>query len=205
MEQFSAEFRMTLANLIRLWKEEKGEYDELHITPMTVLLEAPDRMTSVELEAVENPLTTNVILQRCVQDLAQSVSDNYRVPAYVSIPEDERLPKLVRMIRQSDFKRRTTNDRLEIYYYLGQILAFRGWSKADMRTLWQDFRNRTVWDVKKMAKRTFELFQLRGVSSILTLTFIKPTYLLRMSEGNFYGRLLPEVERLNRQNSLPSQ
>ena len=147
-------------------------------------------MTSVELKAVKNLLTTDVILQRCVQDLAQSVSDNYRVPAYVSIPKDERLPKLVRMIQQSDFKRRTMNDRLEIYYYLGQILAFRGWSKADMKMLQQNFGNRTVRDVKKTAKRTFELFQLRGISSILTLTFIKPTYLLKISEGNFYGRLI---------------
>ena len=63
MEQFSAEFWMTLANLIYLWKEEKGAYDKLHITPMTVLLEVPDQMTSVELEAMENPLTTDVILQ----------------------------------------------------------------------------------------------------------------------------------------------
>jgi len=108
------------------------------------------------------------------------------------------------MLQQNEIKRKSANDRLEFYYYLGQTLAHRGWSKKDSKLIQQLLEERTHRELKRLAKRTFELFSARGIGIVMNLTYMKPTHLAQMTEDDFYDRLLPEARRL-RQMGLISE
>ena len=116
MDQFSKEFKSALTKFVQIWEKEKGEYNELHITPMGVIVEQSDRMDIIDIDQMIPHLT---IVESCQQDLRHIYDNNYWPPAYINGSDDDRLLKLIWMLQQNEIKQKSANDRLEFYYYLG--------------------------------------------------------------------------------------
>lgn len=196
METFSEKFKGQLKTLLQLWMEEKGEYEEFHITPTNLLLSNVEKIVSVDFRTI---LDYNETVHRCKLDLNRPANDAYQRPNYLEGSKDELLKKLARRIQQTTFRQRNVHERLEIYYYLGELLFLRGWSKKDYGTLQEQVGQRFAKDVKKTARRVYELFASRGIQYLTEVAYICPTYLAKMSEGEFYDELLPEAQRLVRE------
>jgi hypothetical protein len=136
-----------------------------------------------------------------LQDLARPATTPYEKPTYVIDNEDESLERLVRKIKHPDFRQESKVARLKCYYHLGEILASRGWNKTDSQYLKREFGQRTVRDVKKTARRVYELFYARGTAQIVAVTSIRPAQLLGMKDEDFYGKLIPGARRLAQEDS----
>ena len=99
-------------------------------------------------------------------------------------------------IKRSSFRNQPVNSRLQYFYHLGEVLTLRGWTKADSRMLTRTFDARSARDIKKIARRVYELFHTRGTAWIVAVTCIYPTALLQISDADFYEKLLPGARQL---------
>ncbi|PKK58493.1 hypothetical protein RhiirC2_796208 [Rhizophagus irregularis] len=193
METFSEKFKGQLKTLLQLWLEEKGEYEELHITPTNLLLSDAEKIVSVDFGTILNYDEPREMVHRCKIDLHHPTNYEYQRPNYLGGSEDELLRKLARMIRQTTFRQKSVHERLENYYYLGELLSLRGWTKRDYGILQEQVGQRFAKDAKKTARRVYELFAIRGVQYLTKVAYICPTRLTKMSEEEFYDELLPEA------------
>ena len=80
-------------------------------------------------------------------------------------------------------------------------MSIRGWLKRDYRLLQQSVGERPAKEIKKIARRVYELFTARGIQVITAIEEIKPTYLSQMHETVFYEELLPEARRIAQEES----
>jgi len=202
MDSLSDNLKIQFKLFLQLWLQERGDYSELHVTSTNVILEAPDRIESIDVETILNVSEKKIILDKCKQDLMRPVDYSYQLPDYVVANEDERLQKLIQIVKQSSFRRTNVHDRLKVYFYLGEILSLRGWVRKDNQLLQHHFGERSAKEVKKTAKRVFELFNARGIYWLTSVTYIKPTYLAQMEETDFYEILLPEARQLRHNEML---
>ncbi|POG82686.1 hypothetical protein GLOIN_2v1762086 [Rhizophagus irregularis DAOM 181602=DAOM 197198] len=199
METFSEKFKGQLKALLQLWLKEKGEYEEFHITPTNLLLSDAERIFSIDFKTILDYDEQSEIVHRCKIDLHHLTNYEYQRPNYLGGNEDELLRKLTRMIRQTTFRQKSVHERLEVYYYLGELLSLRGWTKKDYGILQEQVGQRFAKDVKKTSRRVYELFAIRGVQCLTKVAYICPTCLTKMSEGDFYDELLPEARRIMRE------
>src|SRR6266498_5084506 len=202
MDSLSDNLKIQFKLFLQLWLQERGDYSELHVISTNVILEAPDRIESIDVETILNVSEKKIILDKCKQDLMRSVDYSYQLPDYVVANEDERLQKLIQIVKQSSFRRTNVHDRLKVYFYLGEILSLRGWVRKDNQLLQHHFGERSAKEVKKTAKRVFELFNARGIYWLTSVMYIKPTYLAQMEETDFYEILLPEARQLRHNEML---
>ena len=91
---------------------------------------------------------------------------------------------------------------MEAFYYLGEVLDSRGWTKEDKKFLKETFTARRYKEIRKLIKRTYALFAARGLAHLYTTTFIRPTHLGRMSESDFCGSLIPRARKLKESEFL---
>ncbi|CAB4446395.1 unnamed protein product [Rhizophagus irregularis] len=145
METFSEKFKGQLKALLQLWLEEKGEYEEFHITPTNLLLSDAERIISIDFKTILDYDEQSKIVHRC------------------------------------------------------ELLSLRGWTKKDYGILQEQVGQRFAKDVKKTSQRVYELFAIRGVQCLTKVAYICSTCLTKMSEGDFYNELLPEVRRIMRE------
>ncbi|PKC53581.1 hypothetical protein RhiirA1_474862, partial [Rhizophagus irregularis] len=161
----------------------------------------PDKIDSVELQSILQIDEKRKILEKCKRDLNRLPTLEYQRPKYLRGTEFECLERLVRMIKTSPFRQKDIQRRLEVYYYLGEIMSIRGWIKRDYRHLQQQLGERSAKETKKIAKRVYELFIARGIQALTVVEEIKPTYLSQMNETVFYEELLPEARRIAQEES----
>lgn len=126
MESFSDDLRMRLAEFLRLWLQEKGSFNELHITPTQILLEAQEYMEAIDIADALKFSARRIILEQFKRDLRIITDRNYQRPNYWIEELDERLPKLVQLMKQTNIRRKNNLERLELYFYVGEALSLRG-------------------------------------------------------------------------------
>ena len=52
MESLSDNLKIHLKAFLQLWLQEKGEFQELQVTPTHIVLEAPKRIESIEIQMI---------------------------------------------------------------------------------------------------------------------------------------------------------
>jgi len=121
MDQFSEEFWQTLKKLIRLWRDERGMYNELQLNTENIVFEGPDRIDCIGYHELEQ-----TIVERYLQDLALPARLPYKKLTYVVDDEDQRLSLITQGIKCSSFRNQPVNSRLQYFYHLGEVLTLRG-------------------------------------------------------------------------------
>ena len=69
MDSLSDNLKIQFKLFLQLWLQERGDYSELHVTSTNVILEAPDRIESIDVETILNVSEKKIILDKCKQDL----------------------------------------------------------------------------------------------------------------------------------------
>ena len=100
------------------------------------------------------------------------------------------------MTQQPSFKSRKSSNRLETFYYLGEVLAIRGWRQSDWKLIRESYDARSAQLMERTAKRVYELFTTRGLVQLYTVNFICPTRLEQMKEDDFYRHLIATANEL---------
>jgi hypothetical protein len=149
-----------------------------------------------ELIATEEISEESTLLEKCKQDLDRRGAQSFHFPEYKDQEESERLENLVRTLDKSSFRRKTATERLEIHYYLREVLTSRGWTRSDKRLIQKRLGNRNAKETLRTARRVYELFEARGIAQLYTVEYIRPTHLIQMKEDEFYGDLIPFARRL---------
>ena len=103
---------------------------------------------------------------------------------------------MIAYINKESFSQKSVIKWLEIYYYLGDVLTSRGWTAEDNKTMLKMFKERKTKYLRKIAKRVYALFSARGIAHLYTVTFIKTTHLVQMSEADFFGQLVPAAREM---------
>jgi hypothetical protein len=101
------------------------------------------------------------------------------------------------MVQDPDFRYEENQFRLETYYYLGEVLQFRGFTCADKRMMKDLMGSRRSKEIRRIARRVCELFTARGLRNLYATEYIRPSHLAVMREDDFYGQLMKEARRLN--------
>jgi hypothetical protein len=75
-------------------------------------------------------------------------------------------------------------------------MSSRGWIQEDKQLLCTHFNKRKIKEIKRTAKRVYELFSARGIAHLYSVNFIRPSHLAKLGETEFYLQLVPEAKRL---------
>jgi hypothetical protein len=74
--------------------------------------------------------------------------------------------------------------------------SLREWKKSDTRRINEMIStNKGTSDFKKMIKRVYKLYQVKGLTNMYTSTFIQPYHLLKLGDEE-YNQLQLETRRL---------
>jgi hypothetical protein len=160
------------------------------------MLETHERIDTIDMEALLTQSEEKTIMAKCKEDLNRPGSIQYQRPEYAIGEEGVRIMQTLREFTHFSWKQKTIHERLEAYYYLGEVLSLRGWVKRDNQLLRQQLKGITIKETKRVAKRVYELFHARGVAWLYSVQYLKPTHLTQMDEEEFYGELMPEARRL---------
>jgi len=204
MEHYSLKLRELLKQTADAWLLERSNGEELWFTPTSFRIETEGRTQSVDyinLVAEEEEISETTLVKRCLEDLEGIDTSILTFPPYFSKPEPERLCYLIAYIDRKSFPQKSIIKRLESYYYLGDVLTSRGWAAKDNGAMLKVFKARKTKYIQKIAKRVYALFSARGIAHLYTVSFIRSTYLVRMSETDFYGQLIPAA-RIMRMEEL---
>ena len=129
MEKLSDNLKRKLRALAQAWNSEREEGEEIWITSSTITFERKDSIETIELSeliAIEEIPEESTLLEKCKQDLDRRGAQSFHFPEYKDQEESERLGNLIRTLDKSSFRRKTATERLEIHYYLGEVLTSRG-------------------------------------------------------------------------------
>jgi hypothetical protein len=198
MELLSDNLKIHLKAFLQLWLQEKGEFQELQVTPTHIVLEAAERIESIEIQTILQVDRRQKDFDICRRAIQRPIDSNIQRLNQVGGSDDGQLGMILRKMAKNNFRRWSVQERLETFYLLGEILTLRGWTKRDYQAIEQHLGERAAKDVKKIARRAYELFTARGVRSICG---IRPTYLAQMNGSKFYDELLPEARRIASQES----
>lgn len=195
MERYSTKTLQQLRTFIQSWLKEKGTNERLIIGPTEIIIQEGQSENCI---TIPDLLTMSPLLSKCLQDLRRPGIEIIPIPDYLEYEDEQRLTLLLNLTQQPMFRKRKTPYRLEIFYYLGEVLSTRGFQQNDIKQLRDMFStSKGATDFKKTARRTYELFQARGLANLYTVTFIRPSHLIDLSEEEFYNYLLPEARNLH--------
>lgn len=199
MEKLSDNLKSKLRAFTQEWIKERGN-DEIWINSSVITMEGLNYVTTINLDELMNDNNglseEETLLTRCKRDLEQAKAEDFNFPEYRNLEEAERLHCLIKKLNKTQFRQKSATERLEIYYYLGEVLASRGWIRTDKRKLQEQFEKRTTKEIIRTARRIYELFEARGIAYLYVITYIRPTYIIQLKEEEFYGELIPFARKL---------
>jgi hypothetical protein len=195
MDSLSENTRKELLSFLRLWTKEAADEQQITITTTQITFEGQEEAQTIHIEDL---LRDNLepVIEKCKTDLMRVGIEVIPFPDYLVWTEEERLRILVNLTTQPTFKSRKSSVRMETFYYLGEVLAARGWRKSDKKIIRDSYDGRTARIIEKTAKRVFELFLARGLAQLYTIEYICPTRLEQMKEGDFYEHLITTATQL---------
>lgn len=196
MDHYSEQTRQQLRNFIQQWNQDRKTDEELIINASTITIRNP--LTTLTIETSDFMKQSETLLERCLKDIQQNGIDIIPMPHYIEQSDEQRLTSLLQCVQQSTFRQRKSLHRLEVFYYLGEVLTLRGWQKVDTQRINTLFSTtKSASDFKKTAKRTYELFIARGLANLYAVKYIRPYHLLKLKEEEFYDKLIPEARNLH--------
>jgi hypothetical protein len=200
MDHYSPKLREMLKKTASTWLRKRRDEEELCFTPSALKIRITgDEQTwdySELLQHQEEQEPQIDLVQQCLRDLEGIETPTIIFPHYIDKPEDLKIEFLLEYIEKDTFRDQSNIERLEAYYYLGEVLTSQGWTQEDNKLLLRTANARRTLYIRKNAKRTFELFSARGIAHLYTTSFIRPTYLVQITKADFYGRLLPAVREM---------
>ena len=199
MEHYSPKLRALLKRVARMWLLEKGDEEELCFTSSALRIKKREEEESwvyAELLAEEEEIPQIDLVEQCLADLEGMTTTTVTFPSYADKSEDFRFGHLIECVLKDSFQSESVVKHLETYYYLGDVLTSRGWTIEDNKTLLGIFNERRTTYIRTIAKRVYELFSARGLAHLYDVSFIKPTYLVKISKSDFFGRLIPAARTM---------
>ena len=205
METLTDNLKGKLRAFIDAWTQERHIDEEIRITSSEVTIRRQDKTINIhpnELLNFDGFEEKKTLLEKCKMDLDQPGIDIIDYPEYLQKRDDKRLKRILKKIREPDFRIGEPIGRLETYYYLGEALASRGWLRSDKRMLQDRIGERATKDTIRIARRVYELFITRGLAQLYTVTFIQPTHFLQLTEDQFYNQLIPFARNLREEEKF---
>jgi hypothetical protein len=201
MENHSEVTNRQLGIFLQHWMRERSSDEILLIDGNRIIVSDGNNVQEVPMHQLVGKSQT--MLEKCIYDLQKKGVDTIPIPDYLGQLDEQRLTTLLQLAQQPLFQQRKSYYRLEVLYYLGEVLTLRGWQKEDSQRIREMFKtNKGASDFKKMARRVYELFQARGIASLYVVEFIRPYHLAQMEEKEFYNELLPIARQLYEQETL---
>lgn len=199
MEHYSLELRELLRQTADAWMLERRNEEELRFTSSTFQVETVEGIHSgkhTDPVTKRKPVPSATLIKRCLDDLEGIGTPKLIVPTYYDLPELERLRYLIAYIDRDSFRHKSVTKRLEVYYYLGDVLASRGWIMEDNLKMSRVLGERKTKYIRRIAKRVYALFFARGIAHIYTVLFIRSTHLIQIPETDFYDHLIPAAREM---------
>lgn len=206
MDHYSIELQELLHRTLTAWQKERREGEEMHITSSTIVIENEEDIQVVDMnDFLEQDLKLKELttLERCLEDLEKTKDAPQLIfPSYMEENELERMHYLVTFVGEATFRNKDIYERLEAYYYLGEVLASRGNTRVDQSFLRKSLPRRRDMEVRKLAKRTYALFAARGLEYLYAVTYIRPSHISAITEADFYEQLVPKAKELRQKELL---